>query len=82
MHDSKELCERIQSIYPEIGECGIDLDVAFDESKKAWVVDLIKDEHRLKTHLEPEDANTCIEGKHCVSLGLQISQLVSNIRKV
>ena len=35
MHDKKELCEKIKSIYPDIGECGIDVDVAYDETKKA-----------------------------------------------
>ena len=27
MHDKAELCEKIRSLHPEIGECGIDLDV-------------------------------------------------------
>lgn len=30
MHDKKELCEKIKSIYPDIGECGIDVDVEYD----------------------------------------------------
>ena len=81
MEESKILCNKIQSIYPELGECGIDVDVAYDYRNNAWVVDLKKEGHRLKTHLEQEDADTCLEGKQCVSLGLQISQLVSNIRK-
>jgi len=29
--------------------------------------------------LEPEDADGCMEGKQCVSLGLQIAQLKANI---
>ena len=40
MHDKKELCEKIKSIYPDIGECGIEVDVDYNETKKAWVVDL------------------------------------------
>lgn len=80
MHDKKELCEKIKSIYPDIGECGIDIDVNWEETKKAWVVDLKKDHHELTTHLEPEDADGCIEGRQCVSLGLQIAQLKANIK--
>lgn len=80
MYDKKELCEKIRSLYPDIGECGIDLDVDYDETKKAWVVDLKKDQHELKTHLEPEDASMCMEGKQCVSLGIQIGQLKENIK--
>ena len=81
MHDKKELCEKIKSIYPEIGECAVDVKINFDETKKAWTVDLKRGEHHLQTHLEPEDADACMEGKQCVSLGLQIAQLKANIGK-
>ena len=79
MHDKNELCEKIRAIHPDIGVCGIDIDVDWDEEKKAWTVDLKKNKHELKTYLEPEDADGCMEGKQCVSLGLQIAQLRSNI---
>jgi hypothetical protein len=81
MIDKNELCDKIRSIYPEIGECGIDVDVDYDQSKKSWVVDLKKGEHQLQTHLEPTDAKDCLEGKQCMSLGVQITQLVTNIEK-
>ena len=81
MHQKEELCNKIRSIYPEIGECGIDVSAAWNEGKKAWVVDLKKDEHELKTYLEPEDADACMDGKQCVSLGVQIAQLKANIEK-
>ena len=35
MHDKTELCDKIKSIYPDIGECGIDVDVEYDETKKS-----------------------------------------------
>jgi hypothetical protein len=76
------MCEKIRSIYPDIGECGIDVDVEYDETKKAWVVDLKKDEQELKTHLEVQEVDDCMEGKQCVSLGLQIAQLRANIEKL
>ena len=82
MQDKKELCEKIRSIYPDIGECGIDVDVEYDEAKKAWIVDLKKDEQELKTHLELQEVDDCMEGKQCVSLGLQIAQLRANIEKL
>jgi len=82
MHDKKELCDKIRSLYPEIGECGINIDVDWNEGKKAWVVDLKKDNHELTTHLEPEDADGCMDGNKCVSLGLQIAQLKANIEGV
>jgi hypothetical protein len=81
MHDKEELCQKITSLYPEIGQCGIDVKVAYDQNKKVWAVDLKKEAHQLKTYLEPEDADTCMEGKQCVSLGVQIAQLAANIKK-
>jgi hypothetical protein len=80
MYSDKELCEKIRGIYPEIGECGIELAVRHDDAKKAWVVDLKKDEHELKHYLEPPDADACMEGKQCVALGLEIAQLRKNIQ--
>jgi hypothetical protein len=82
MHDKRELCDTIRSLYPELGECGINVDVEWSEDKRAWVVDLKKDHHELTTHLEPEDADGCMEGDKCVSLGLQIAQLKANIEGV
>ena len=80
MYDTKELCEKIRSIYPDIGECGIDINVTYDETNSAWAVDMKKDGHELKTYLETNDANVCMEGKQCIGLGLQIAQLKENIK--
>lgn len=80
MSDRQELCDRIKALYPEIGECGINVQVSFDEAQKVWTVALDKEAHHLKTYLEPTDAETCMAGKQCVSLGLQIAQLVANIK--
>lgn len=80
--DNQELCSKIQEIYPQIGECGIDVDVAYNEDKGAWIVHLKREDQELTTHLEPPDAQACMEGKECVSLGLQIGQLVDNIEKL
>ena len=82
MYNKQELCDKIRSIYPYIGECGIDIDVAYDEKKKAWIVDLKHGRHELKTHLEPDEAEQCMDGKQCVSLGIQIAQLVANIERM
>ena len=81
MHDKKELCQKIKSIYPDIGECGIDVDVDYNEKKKAWIVDLKYGEHHLSTHLEPADADACMEGKECVYLGTQVAQLAANVKR-
>jgi hypothetical protein len=79
MYTKDELCHKITAIYPEIGECGIDIDVSYDDEKKAWVVDLIKDSHELKHYLDLPEADECMEGNKCVPLGLEIAQLKKNI---
>lgn len=81
MYNNDELCQKIKDIYPDIGECGIDVSVDYDNEKNAYIVDLKKDQHELTTHLEPGDAETCMNGKQCIGLGLQIAQLKDNITK-
>jgi len=81
MIEKAEICEKIREIYPDIGECGIDVDVAFDQVQGRWVVDLKKDHHHLKTYLEEGDAELCLTGKQCIGLGIEIAQLRSNIER-
>ena len=82
MIDKNELCEKIRSIYPDVGECGIDVDVEYDEEQKRWIVNLKKVGHKLKTYLEDGDAEKCLEGIQCVSLGIEIVQLRGNIDRM
>jgi len=82
MYTKEELCEKIKAVFPDIGACGIDVMVDYDKQNKAWVVDLKKDKHELKTFLEEPEAQECMDGKQCVSLGLQIGQLRKNIEQL
>ncbi|NNF98890.1 MAG: hypothetical protein HKM93_05895 [Desulfobacteraceae bacterium] len=82
MIDKETLCEKIVEIYPDVGACGIDVNVDFDENQKRWIVDLKKDNHVLKTFLEEGDAELCLAGKQCVSLGIEIAQLKDNITRL
>ena len=82
MIDRETLCQKIKEIYPDIGQCGIDVNVTYDEAQKAWVVDLKKEKYELKTFLEENDAELCMIGKQCVSLGIEIAQLRANIERM
>lgn len=73
--DKAQLCEKIRSIYPDIGECGIDIDVDYDDELKSTVVYLRKGDKTVKHYLPDEDADACLAGKQCVALGLEIAQL-------
>ena len=79
MYNKETLCKKITELYPDIGECGIDIEVNFDADKNAWLVDLKKDEHELKHYLDLPEADECVEGNKCVPLGLEIAQLRKNI---
>ena len=82
MIDKKALCEKIREMYPDIGECGIDVEAEYDEDQKAWVVHLKKDIHKLKTYLEDGDAEKCMLGEKCVGLSIEIAQLRGNIERI
>lgn len=82
MIDKAALCEKIRELYPDIGECGIDVDVDYDPEKKSWIVDLKKGSFELQTHLEDEDADQCMLGQKCVGLGIEIAQLRGNIERL
>jgi hypothetical protein len=80
MHNKQELCNKIVEMYPEIGVCEIDIMVDWNDKKNVWVVDLKKDGHELQHYLEEPEADNCMGNKQCVSLGLEIAQLVKNVK--
>ncbi len=82
MHQASELCEKIRQVHPDIGKCGIDVSAEWDDRLKVWTVDLKRGNRELKTFMEPEDADACMEGRQCVSLGIQIAQLKDNVSHV
>ena len=65
--------EKIRKIYPDVGECGIDVAAEYDAAQKAWVVHLKKGTYKLKTFLEEGDAEKCMLGQKCVGLGIEIA---------
>ena len=51
MIDKMALCERIKSIYPDIGECGIDIKVDYDDEKQTTTVFLRRGNKEVKHYL-------------------------------
>ena len=82
MIDEKLLRQKITSIYPEIGVCGIDIDVAFNKKKDVWIVNLRKDDKHLQNHLEIRDAEKFLVGGKSVSLGFQVAQLARGAKRL
>lgn len=80
MYNAKQLCKKITDLYPEIGTCGIDIDVQRNTQEHTWEVSLKKGTHNLNHFLEYLDADRCMDGQQCVSLSLEIAQLKNNIQ--
>jgi len=58
MPTKEELCHKIKEVFPEIGSCGINLKVDYDDSEKAWVVDLKKgDQNSRPTSKSPKPSS-------------------------
>jgi hypothetical protein len=81
MFDKKELCQKIIELYPDLENQGINVDAFYSAAKGTWIVELKKGDHILQHHLEKHDAKDCMEDKQCVSLGLEIAQLIKNVQE-
>ena len=77
MYNEAQLCKKIKDLYPDISQCCIDIDAEYDNEKKYWIVYLKKGERLVKHFLPIEDADSCMEGKHCIGLGIDIAQFRS-----
>ena len=76
VYDNEKLCLKIKEVFPDIGECGIDLKVDFDEASDAYVVSMKRgDGQDIKTFLDTDDAVLCMAGDRCVKLSVQIGQV-------
>lgn len=82
MIDKEELCKQIRLVYPDTGECRIDVAVDYDGQQQRWVVDLKKENKELRTFLEPGDAENCMMGKQCLRLAIEINQLKESIERM
>ncbi|WP_028580823.1 hypothetical protein [Desulfogranum japonicum] len=79
MYTAQQLCERISNIFPDLGSCNEDITVDYDSKTETWLVHLNDGTHSLSHYLELPDADACLSGKQCVSLGLEMAQMKHNI---
>ncbi|TAN44243.1 MAG: hypothetical protein EPN22_07085 [Nitrospirae bacterium] len=74
--------DKIMEMYPEISRHGIAINIVFNEEKNAYIVSFRKDGKALTTHLEKKDADDCINGTKCVSLGVHTGQFIKNFEEL
>jgi hypothetical protein len=72
------LKEKVMEMYPELERKGIAVNLSFDAEKDAYLLKMHKGSHELTTHLERQDADDCMNGVKCVSLGIQVEQFSKN----
>jgi hypothetical protein len=81
-HTIKELKGKIHEMYPDIDKFGVTSSLSFDKGKKAYVLELKKEEHHLATYIDKEDADKCLNNIECIHLGVQIGQFLDNFKRV
>ncbi len=78
------LKDKIMEMYPEIVDHRVSLGLDFDEPTDAYILKFTRGSEVLTTRLEKRDADDCMNGIKCVSLGIQVAQFIRNFedRKV
>ena len=76
--DKQALAKKIEAMYPEIPEHGIDVQLEFLADEDSWLVTFSKGEHSLATHMDDADAQKCLQDIECVHLGVQLGRFVDN----
>lgn len=76
-----ELKDKIQEMYPEIVKHSIDFSLVFNKAQKAYVLKFKKGRHELTTYLEKKEADECLAGIKCISLGVQVGQFIANFEE-
>lgn len=79
MATKEDICRKIEQVIPEAGRCGIDYSVEYDGDNRAWTVDLQNGTQHLKTFIEDDEAQSCLESGKCIPVGLQMGQLKRNL---
>lgn len=74
MEHKENVCRTLHRIHPDIGECGKDLRVEWNENLGVWAVDFHKRGNRIKHFVDPQDMIDCMDKNKCVGLGIEFAQ--------
>jgi hypothetical protein len=72
-----DLKDKLLEFHPEIAQSGVNLLVTFDEKQKRYLLTLSQAGQELTAYLEKQDADDCLNGKKCVTLAVQLTQLIA-----
>lgn len=69
----------IHKFHPEIKQNNLDLNVNYDEAEDRYLIKLSKSGETVGAYLDQKDADDCLEGKKCVNLAVQVTQLIADL---
>jgi hypothetical protein len=72
----------IHKFHPEIERDNMDLGVTFDQAEDRYLIKLSKSGETVGAYLPQEDADDCLEGRKCVNLAVQVTQLIAELEEV
>lgn len=73
--------DRLLDMYPEIREQGLSMYLSFSEERDAWLVRLGRKGREIATYLDKRDADECMDGLKCVSLGVKIGEFLKGFEQ-
>jgi len=72
----------IHKFHPEIARNKLELSVTFETAKDRYLIKLSKSGETVGAYLEEQDADDCLEGKKCVKLAVQVTQLITELEEL
>ena len=78
----ESLKDKIFEIHPEIVQHALNLRASFDTAQNAYVLTFSRCGKELKTFINKEDADECMEGKKCIHLGGQIAEFLADFEAI
>lgn len=74
------LREKILALHPEIQDYGLALGLSYDEASRRYTLKLGKGQDEVGGYLEKKDADDCMDGKKCVNLAVQLTQMIAELQ--
>ncbi len=81
-YSTAALKDKILEFHPEIAAKAINLEVNFDQPNRRYVLKLSKDSQESGLYLDQKDADSCMEGKKCVNLAVQVAQCLAEFEDI
>ena len=76
--NAEELKQKVLSLFPEIEQYSLNMDLKYDADQEAWLLTVSKGQETLATHLEEQDVEACISGKECYHVAVQLGRFIRN----